>query len=314
MTDLLRQALTYYGLDGAEAVLLQHNENLTYRVAGQYLLRIHTPAPGVHAPCTVANRQAELAFLQHLRKQGLPVQTPIPNTDGALVSILPDGTPATLLQWLPGHTLPGKDYTSDHCFRAGEMTARLHQASQSFTHPQLRRYDQADALAKADLLADMVQRHHLGDDHAAILRAACQAVGQSFADSQDAPFAIHNDLSPSNIVQTPSGPVPIDFSLCGLGLPMTDVGMLLAGFNSTAQRSAIIRGYQAAGGTLRHRELEAGYIYGLLGAFVFHADTWPQEPWFPARLLRWEQELLLPFTRGEAIFDTEMNFTHLPPA
>lgn len=311
MSELLPQALACYGLEGAEAVFLQHNENLTYRVAEQYLLRLHTPAPGVFAPCTNAQRRAELAFLRHLRAQGISVQEPIPNAHGDDVSILPDGTAATLLRWVPGHVLPGKECTGDDCRGVGEMTARLHQAASGFTHPDLRVWDAADALAKADLLAAMVQRHHLGEEHASLLRDACRAVAESFAASPDAPIAIHNDLSPSNILQTDDGFTPIDFSLCGMGRPMTDAGMLLSGFGSTTQRAALMQGYQAAGGVLRHRELEAGFIYGLLGAFVFHADTWPLEPWFPDRLLRWEREMLLPFSEGKPILDSDMNFIYI---
>lgn len=309
--EMLTAALAAYGLDGARAELIRHNENLTYCINDTFLLRIHTPAPGIHAPCTIEDRRGELAFLAHLRSRGMTVQEPVPTQSGDMVALLPDGTAATLLRWLPGQVLPGKDYTEDLCRQVGEMAARLHQASQGFAYPGLRAYDETDARDKADLLAAMVQRYHLGDEHAAILRAACNAVGHCFAASEDATIAIHDDLAPSNILLTSGGLVPIDFSLFGMGRPMTDTGMLLAGFNSTEQRSAIIRGYQAAGGILRHRELEAGFIHGLLGALVFHADTWPKEPWFPARLLRWEKEMLSPFAQGKSILDFEMNFIYL---
>lgn len=312
MSELLAHAFACYGLEGAEAVFLQHNENLTYRINDAYLLRIHIPAPGVYAPCTIENRRAELALLAHLNSHGMNVQRPQPTPAGDLVALLPDGTAATLLQWLPGQVIPGRNYTEELCFQAGQMTARLHQAAAGFDHPGMRTYDEADALVKADLLTAMVQRRQLGNEHTEILRAACEAVGHSFSASADPPIAIHDDLSPSNILQTEDGLAPIDFSLCGIGSPMTDLGMLLAGFNSTVQRNAAIRGYVAAGGILRHREMEAGYIHGLLGALVFHADTWPTEPWFPDRLLRWEKELLIPFARGEAVFDPAMNFIHMP--
>lgn len=309
--DILTAALEAYGLSGAKVELIRHNENMTYCVEERYLLRIHSPAPGIHAPSTIEDRRGELAFLAHLRNHGFPVQEPLPALNGDMVAVLSDGTAATLLRWLPGHVLPGQEYTEALCFQVGEMTARLHRASQGFAHPGLRAYDEADTREKADLLTVMAQRHHLGDEHAAILRAACDAVGQCFAASEDAIIAIHDDLAPSNILLTGGGPVPIDFSLCGMGRPMTDAGMLLAGFNSTVQRRAIVQGYQAAGGVLRHRELEAGFIHGLLGALVFHADTWPQEPWFPPRLLRWEKEMLCPFAQGKSILDADMNFIYL---
>lgn len=311
MNSLLRQALAAYQMEHADAVFLQHNENLTYRVDDQYLLRIHTPAPGIHAPSTPDHRRAELAFLRHLQSRGLNVQEPVPAPTGDLVAILPNGTATTLLRWLPGQVLPAREYTPELCYAAGEMALHLHQAAAGFTHPMLRRYDKDEAFDKAGLLTDMVQRHHLGAEHADILCAACKKTGESFASSADTSIAIHNDLSASNMLLTPAGPAPIDFSLCGMGLPMTDLGMLLAGFGSTAQRSAAVRGYQAAGGHFRHAEMEAGFIYGLLGALVFHADTWPKEPWFAEKLLRWEHIELLPFIEGKPFFDSEMNFIYL---
>ena len=308
----LSEALTLYGLDHAHAVFLQHNENLTYRVNDVYLLRIHSPAPGIHAPCTPAQRRAELAFLTHLQCQGIPVQEPIPTPSGDTVALLADGTAATLLRWLPGEVLPMKDYTPGMCTCLGRLAETLHRAARGFDHPDLRRYDAPAALAKVHQLTDMVERHHLGQAYADLLSAACQAVAECVVASPDVPIPIHNDLSASNILQTPEGPVPIDFSLCGLGQPMTDLGMLLASCHSTVQRKAVVDGYTQAGGILRHRELEAGYIDGLLGAFVFHADTWPREPWFPDRLRRWDKELLCPFAEGRPILDSSMNLIHLP--
>ena len=312
MSTLLPSALASYGLEGAEAMFLQHNENLTYRVDNRYLLRIHTPAKGIYAPATTGDRQIELAFLRHLHSRGMPVQLPIPDRQGSMVTLLPDGSAATLLCWLPGQTLSGMEQTEELCTSVGEMTARLHHASRGFAAPGIRAYDAAQCRHTGEILAAMVQRHHLGDEHTAILRQACQAVGECFSSSADQPLVIHDDLSPSNILLTASGLVPIDFSLCGLGLPMTDVGMLLAGFSSALGRKSIVRGYAAAGGVVRHRELEAGFLHGLLCALVFHADTWPQEPWFPQRLRRWEQEEILPFCEGRPFLDGDMKLIYLP--
>lgn len=311
MTALLAEALRCFGLPDAHAEFIRHNENLTYCVDNAFLLRIHRPAPGVHAPCTLDQRRAELAFLRHLRRRSITVQEPVRTPSGEDVAVLRDGTAATLLRWLPGRVVPAKDYDESLCHAAGKLTARLHQAAAGFTHPALRRYDAPAARRMADQLEGMAERHRLGSSHADALRAACEAVARRFETSANAPIAIHNDLSPSNILHTESGPAPIDFSLCGTGLPMTDLGMLLAGLGSTAQRAAAVCGYEAGGGVFRHGEMEAGFIFGLLGAFVFHADTWPQENWFAARLLRWERQLLLPFIAGQPILDRHMNFIHM---
>lgn len=311
MSALLREALARWGLEDAEAVFLQHNENMTYRVDGRYLLRIHKPAPGIHAPATHEHRKSELAFLLHLRQQSLPVQEPIADLQGRYVSMLSDGTAATLLTWLPGENLSAAELTGDLCHAIGSMVARLHTAARGFHAPNMRCYNSVWCSHAAKLLDEMTQRHRLGDEQARLFRRACEAVAHSFDHSADAIITIHDDLSRSNILQTPAGLVPIDFSLFGLGRPMTDLGMLMAGINPSAARKAIVEGYVAAGGVFRAQEMEAGFIHGLLGAFLFHADTWPCEPWFADRLLRWNREMLIPFCEGQPLFDVDMNFTTL---
>ncbi|MGN1367845.1 MAG: phosphotransferase enzyme family protein [Aristaeellaceae bacterium] len=299
MKALLNDALHAFGLDGAEAVFLRHNENLTYRVADKYLLRIHRAAEGLCIEHSHPLREAELAFLRHLSAQGILVQQPI----GTVT--LADGTMATLLTWLDGQALTGETFGADTQRQVGQMTAQLHQAARGFHHPDMRRYDAALYLSMADELVEMAARHSLGSEHAAVFQAACKAVAQVIGGSAN--VTIHADLSQGNILLTPTGLAPIDFSLMGLGDPMLDLGILIASTRNAEEMQGILLGYGEGGGSVRQREMEAGFAAGLLGCFALHPD-WAKDSWFREKLDRWERQILLPVAEGRPMFDSEMKF------
>lgn len=49
INEYLAEALQSYGMNGVEAELICHHENMTFRVDGKYLLRIHSSADGFNA-------------------------------------------------------------------------------------------------------------------------------------------------------------------------------------------------------------------------------------------------------------------------
>lgn len=298
MNALLNEALHAFGLDGAEAVFIRHNENLTYRVADKYLLRIHRAAEGLCVDHRSALREAEFAFLRHLDARGILVQQPV----GTIT--LSDGTMATLLTWLDGQALTKDTFDAAMQRRVGQMTAQLHHAAQGFTHPGLRCYDAAFYRSMADELDAMADRYSLGIEHAGVFREACQGVANAVGATS---IAIHADLSHGNILLTPQGLAPIDFSLLGLGDPMLDLGVLLASVSSAREMQQILQGYTAAGGCIRMREMEAGFAAGLLGCFALH-PKWAGEPWFREKLGRWERQILLPVAQAQPMFDKDMKF------
>lgn len=70
-----------------------------------------------------------LGLMQHLAARDVPCPAPVPDRDGALVSLLA-GKPAALVTRLDGHsiTLPAPG----HCTAIGGVLARLHRAGSSF--------------------------------------------------------------------------------------------------------------------------------------------------------------------------------------
>lgn len=300
MNELLREALHTFELDGAATDFLRHNENLTYRVDGKYLLRIHRAAEGLHVQHDPALRQAELAFLRYLADAGLNVQRPLAE------ATLSNGTQATLLTWLEGHHIKESEFNADMQHQIGAMTARLQQAVADFRHPAMRRYDPSHVAQQAAEIRKMGERHCLNADEIAAACQAAQVIADRLGSVPGEFIPIHCDLSQSNILLTGSGLVPIDFSLFGLGHPMHDLGVLMGNISTQKQRMAVAEGYTAAGGHISLPLLDAGYALSLLEALVLHADTWPREPWFAPRLTRWVNEMLRPLAEGKPLLDENM--------
>lgn len=306
MTTLLAQALAAFHMEDSSAEILGHNENLTFRVDGRFVLRIHKPAEGVHVtPLSPVRRAAELAFISHLHAKGLPVQTPVRQ------AALPDGTIATLLTYLPGQALKKEDLTPALLRQAGALAAQLHQAAADHLPADAPVYDGAHCSAIAGELRAMAERYHLPAQHAQAMLGACTAIGRTLDSACQAFIPIHADLSASNMILTDRGLAPIDFSLFGLGHPMHDLSILMGNIGSLAQRQAVRDGYLAAGGIIDLRLLNAGYALGLLEALRFHADTWPLEAWFTPRLERWRREMLEPIARGDLILNDDMYLLYI---
>lgn len=303
MNALLTEALQAFGLTHADYI--QQHENAVYRADEKYLLRIHKASEGLHVDHDPFRRQAELALLTHLADAGMNVQRPLGET------MLSDGTHATLLTWLAGHHITEAEFTEDMQHQIGAMTARLHQLAADFRHPDMRRYDAAHIVRLANALQQMGERHRLNMGEIAVACQAARVIADRLGSASAAFVPIHCDLSQSNILLTEDGPVPIDFSLCGIGHPMHDLGILLGNTSTQAQRSAMAKGYADAGGRIELPLLDAGYTLGLLEALDFHADIWPKEEWFAPRLTRWVKEQLQPLAENKPLLDENMYLLNL---
>jgi len=157
----------------------------------------------------------------------------------------------------------------------------------------------------------MGEKHHLNMAEIAVVCQATRVIENRLRRASGELIAIHCDLSQSNLLLTDSGLAPIDFSLCGFGHPMHDLGILIGNVSSMAERKAIAEGYTAAGGRIDLPLLDAGYTLGLLEAIDFHADVWPKEAWFAPRLTRWVNEQLCPLAEGNPLLNEDMYLLNL---
>lgn len=91
-----------YNLGSSENKFIRHNENMTFRVDGKYLLRIHRSANGFNAETHYVDvdrnviYKSEMDSLIHLKKYGMSVQMPIANLNGEFLTVLSDGTSADI--------------------------------------------------------------------------------------------------------------------------------------------------------------------------------------------------------------------------
>ncbi len=297
---MLNEALSAYGLNGANSVLLGHSENEVYQVDGRFVLRIHRSMEGMslagftggHSPASL--RRTELAFLRHLAERGLNVQQPVSNLHGEDVTVLPDGTPVTLLTWLEGTDLPRVDELSpETCREMGRLTHRLHRAAAGFCPAASPRYDEAHCITAMNVLTAIP---FPAEDKALFLNVL-EKIRTVFSHRNDAAIMLHGDLSRSNLLATSRGLAPIDFSLCGLGHPMFDLAILCASLQSGEQVSACKAGY-AESGALDEEAYAAGFALGLMGMFVMRGKSLVTAPWFPNAMRRWRAQILLPYLEG----------------
>ncbi len=301
----IQSALVQYGMPDAEYELIRHNENMTVKVNDQYLLRIHRHAEGFNTVPIYdglnrdAIRRTELAFLCHIKEHGMRVQSPLPNKAGELITVLEDGTCATMLEWLPGRTLEKSDVTKDTCFQIGEMTARLHQAAQQFQADEILDYD-ADLCGRiCEKLALDAERGVMRSRYSSILQEACRIMRDRLNENRDI-LAVHADLSMSNILITETGLVPIDFSLFGRGNPMMDIGVLYGSFGSLENRCAIAEGYRAHGGEIDFPMLDVCYALNILLYIVLHIANCGEN-----NMERWCNEIFLPLARGSQLIQED---------
>lgn len=304
---MLNEALAAYGLVGAEAEYLGHSENLTYRVANQYLLRIHQPKADMSTAAFDSDtspaelRCTEIAFLRHLASSGLTVQRPVPNLRGEDVTLLPGGVCATLLTWVEGKALTQDDCTPEICRGLGALTFRFHQAAQGF-HPEgVRRYDAAHCQRAADVIA----RLPLQQTDAALLLAVLSRISDILESRANASLMLHADLSPSNVLRTSSGLIPIDFSLCGLGHPMFDLAVLSAAV-PVEHLDCCKEGYLAAGGTIDGAAYDAGFALGLAGMITIFGEGMVTADWFPNAMARWTERIFNPLLNSSSNLTTQI--------
>lgn len=311
---LAAEALRCYGLESAPLRFIRHHENMTFQVGEQYLLRIHKPAESFAAiaadgwPDELALRRQELDFLRYLRRSGMTVQAPVPALDGKLISFLPDGTPATLLTWLPGR-MPGPEDARPEVFHAaGAMLAQLHSIAREYPQTDGRRYD----AAYCHQLKALFSHSCLNQQDRLILTQTCDTIAALQEQSEQSFILLHGDITSSNIILTQDGPAPIDFSLLGYGHPMFDLAMLLSSSDGGLDYYAsVTQGYIRAGGKVDFSQLEAGFALSILSCIALHLPRWPQQDWFPAALARWQQRYFLPLNEKRPLFPSDFYLLNL---
>lgn len=303
--SLIIEALINFGIQDKIIEFIRHNENLTLKINGEYLLRIHKSADTFQAINQYMDinikqiRYAEITFLEFLRKNGMNVQIPVQNNDNTYVVEVSDGIYATMLQWISGDIIKKEEVTADLCFEIGQMVARMHNAAFGFSDKNILQYDSNLCMRLKTCFSHEIIRSNIQEKHRLLLNATCERLSERLKDTHEF-ITVHSDLSLSNILITQSGLVPIDFSLFGFAHPMMDIGCLFGCINGVENRTAIASGYRSLGYDIDFPMLDTQFALNVLLYIIIHMNL-SNEEGFKKNLDRWCNQIFLPFVQGKRL-------------
>lgn len=234
----------------------------------------------------------------------MPVQVPFKNRSGECLTFLSDGTPVTVLSWIPGRTVEKDDLTPELCREIGKMTANLHLAAEDFLGEELIRYDSALCEKLVNWLIELREEKRIHKLYYTAMKEALEAIGEYLWETDEKFITLHSDLSLSNILIVDKGLVPIDFSMFGESHPMMDLGGLCGSINDKILRIAVLAGYQEkTGEELDLRGVDCCFALQVLLGIMLHYELWLKEGWFPKKMNDWRLAIFEPLMRGKRVID-----------
>lgn len=245
--------------------LIKHRENAVFAARRDdglpVAVRVHRH--GYHSDARLAS---ELAWMQALARDGLPVPMVMPTRDDALfthasVKDVPEARQVDVLEWRPGAPLGASDeplpYTPETSrawfARAGALAARLHDHTRQWQPPALferHAWDAEGLVGAAPLWGDFLALDLLTPEERALLRAARDRAAlelAQFGTGPDRYGLIHADFVGENLLCHEDGLTLIDFDDCGYGWHMFELATALY-FRSVdsdfpALAAAMLEGY-----------------------------------------------------------------------
>jgi len=228
MSDLIARALPAYGLAGdTPLTLLNRSENETW-AAGGLILRLHRQ--GYHTRPEIASELAWLTALQDL--PGLQTTRPIPGAQGLVTEI--DGRYLVAFAPLPGQELRPGDDLARWFAPLGEITARLHLHSRSWTAPEgftRKRWDVETILGPQPHWGHWRQASGLDPTGEALLARATGVLADrltAYGTGAEVFGLIHADLRLANLMVDGDRLTAIDFDDCGFGWWAYDLAAALS--------------------------------------------------------------------------------------
>jgi len=228
--DLIRAVLPCYGLPAdTPLTLLNRSENETWAAGDTLILRLHRQ--GYH---TKAEIMSELAWLTALQgTPGLRMVRPVADPQGGLVT---ETAGRCLVAFAPiaAQELLVTDDLPRWFAPLGQITARLHAQSRSWTPPHgftRKRWDANTILGPAPHWGDWRAAPGLCSDGNAILTRASAALTAKLAaygTGAEVFGLIHADLRLANLMQDTQGLWVIDFDDCGFGWWLYDLAAALS--------------------------------------------------------------------------------------
>lgn len=309
---MLEEAVSYYSFNSADAQLLRHNENMTYKISRDqktYLMRIHKPIQGFNLDLIRMGGnhhkqiEDEIKILEYLDSNSdLGTQKVVKNIFGQNVTLLNDGTPVTVLEWIEGRTLENVEMTNQIAFSLGMMLGKLHKALSFLKLSD--RYNYNDVLLSQMIIecAEAHSKKHFGDKQATIIDGTLHYIRDYFIHNKDSLLLVHSDLGKSNMLFANEKIVPIDFSLSGYSVPEMDLASVFSHINNNLFNSEILKGYHAVNeNIINEKAINICLCFQILLFVICQHNVVAAEPWFSDKLNQWCEEQFIPLISNKSI-------------
>jgi Ser/Thr protein kinase RdoA (MazF antagonist) len=244
--EIAQAALTHYDLPNVQLTFLGQSQNTTFRVEtstkDKFLLRFHTGIEAAGEDSQEVWRepsviQSELLWLNAIAQDTkLTVPQPMQNRLGEWVTSIARTEEAplfcSLLQWVEGEHLDGEP-TAQQIRQLGVLMAQLHQHSSNWLLPfgfSRPTHNVEQLKAATSQLGVLVQNGTISSDDYQVFQKAAMKVQEfmpSLHQTRDTWGVTHADLHQGNYVLYGEEVRPIDFSRCGFGFYLYDIGQSL---------------------------------------------------------------------------------------
>lgn len=296
-TKCFKEVILNYSFIDPIVEFIRHNENITYKVTEKgsedtYLLRMHKPITknmqgvqntreGIHSEL-----QYLLAWSSHSE---LPVQIPVPNLNGELVTkvaIESEEVNCSVLKWIAGETMSKIDFTNEEMVSAlGKRIAYLHQFSRSYKHGS----SFIRPNYEIEWINNILTKFRSGKKIGIITTKEFKILEHTFSLVTDRMKGlskgsetwgfIHADIHYSNLISTTRGISFIDFGLSGFGYYAMDVASA-ALFTKSELRDDLLSGYT----NIISRKIDIAHLEDLMfleicGLYAFRVSREDMHLW-----------------------------------
>jgi Ser/Thr protein kinase RdoA (MazF antagonist) len=291
---LASRALAEYDLSSPALSFIQHSENITFKVESEgaaYLLRLHVPRSpefGSHGSESAAIR-SELQWLESLSRNHLPVQRPVRNRAGELVTQVENGLAGlvncSLLSWLEGELYARELETADTVAQIGTLVGQLHMHASRWRPPPGFVRPKRDIAYYEHVVRSLepaVEDGRVAYQDFKSLQAAVEGVIgliRGMRNTRRIQGLIHADLHRGNFIHHQGHVSPIDFSFCAFGHFAFDLGVCLASISPSLHPVFLVN-YDRLFALPRDfgRLIEGFFVAGYVGTFaLWVADPEAQE-------------------------------------
>ncbi len=238
---IAERALAQWGLAGASLTMINHSENITYRVTPNFgaapsILRLYRNK--YHSLEAI---ESELSWIEALSAQtSVRVPAILPGIDGRQVQIVDDPFQSSsrycaLFSFIEGEE-PGPESLVSLSRPLGEIAARLHSHAMEWQPPSFFRrpsWDFEHALGAGANWGDWRKGPGLDENRRQLLERLVDLLGQRlkrFGKKRERFGLIHADLRLANLILERNNIAVIDFDDCGWGWFLYDAAAIVSFF------------------------------------------------------------------------------------